>query len=139
MKKVMILCAAVLFSQVAVAETYQEAFNKARAMYGKGHEFQWQGKTYKTLHEEEVEAAVEATQANAQALLDKAIAANKKVAAVGFEWKLTGGLLKKSAQAIEAGDYRKALDLAAQAKYHARIGLAQYEYAEANWYKAVPQ
>ncbi|MBN3564775.1 hypothetical protein [Aliamphritea spongicola] len=139
MKKVMILCAAVLFSQAVAAETYQEAFNKARAMYGKGHEFQWQGKTYKTLHEEEIEADVDATEANAKALLDKAIAANKKVADVGFEWKLTGGLLKKSAQAIEAGDYRKALDLAAQAKYHARIGLAQYEYAEANWYKAVPQ
>lgn len=139
MKKVMALCAAVLFSQAVAAETYQEAFDKARAMYGKGHEFQWQGKTYQTLHEEEVEAGVEASEANARQLLDKAIAANKKVAAVGFEWKLTGGLLKKSEQAITDGDYRKALDLAAQAKYHARIGLAQYEYSEANWYKAVPQ
>jgi hypothetical protein len=61
------------------------------------------------------------------------------VAKVGFEWKLTKGILKDAEAAVASGDYRKALNLAAQAKYHARIGLQQHAYAEKNWHLSVPQ
>jgi hypothetical protein len=91
------------------------------------------------MHEEEAEAAVKATKANAEALLAKAKAKNAEVAKLGYEWKLTRGILTNAQTAIDKGEYRKALNLAAQAKYHARMGIQQYHYAQANWYLAVPQ
>jgi len=140
MKKMMVIAAALALTPVmASAETFQEAFESNRAMYGKNHNFQWNGKTYSTNHEEEVEAAVDATKANALDLIAKAKAKNKEVAELGFEWKLTGGILKDAEKAVEAGDFRKALDLAAQAKYHARIGIQQHAYAEKHWHLSVPQ
>lgn len=140
MKKALIAIAALtLVPTFASAESFDEAFLKARAMYGKGHTFEWQGKQYAALHEEEVEADVAATAENAQMLIDKAKAKNKEVAALGFEWKLTGDIIKEAEQALADGEYRKALDLAAQAKYHARIGIQQHHYAQSNWHLSVPQ
>ncbi len=141
MKKTLIAAAAALtlLPGFAAAESFDEAFLKNRAMYGKGHVFEWQGNQYVTLHEEEVEADVAATADNAKMMIDKAKAKNKEVAELGFEWKLTGDILKSAEAALAEGDYRKALDLAAQAKYHARIGIQQHEYAQSNWHLSVPQ
>jgi hypothetical protein len=123
----------------AAAESFKDAFEMNRAMYGKNHTFTWQGKQYTTMHEEEAEAAVKATKANAEALLAKAKAKNAEVAKLGYEWKLTRGILTNAQTAIDKGEYRKALNLAAQAKYLARMGIQQYLCAQANWYLAVPQ
>lgn len=139
MKKVITIAALVLAPTFASAESFQEAFEMNRAMYGSGHVFEWNGNKYDTTHEEEVEASVKATKANALDLIGKAKAKNKEVAALGFEWKLTGGIIKKAEKASEAGDFRKALDLAAQAKYHARIGIQQHAYAQIHWQLSVPQ
>lgn len=140
MKKVLAVAAVLAMAPLSVsAESFQDAFESNRAMHGKNHTFEWNGKTYSTNHEEEVEAAVPATKENAMDLIAKAKAKNKEVAALGFEWKLTGGILKNAEKAAAEGDYRKALDLAAQAKYHARMGISQYEYAQKNWHLSVPQ
>ncbi len=139
MKKLITMIAVVLLSNVAIAETFDEAFEMNRAMYGKGHTFNWEGKAYSTNHQEEVEASVEATKENADALIAKAKAKNEEAAKVGFEWKLTQEIIKDAEAAAVDGDYRKALDLAAQAKYHARLGLQQQIDAEKNWHLSVPQ
>lgn len=139
MKKLIAMMAVVLLPAVAMAETFDEAFEMNRAMYGKGHAFSWEGKEYSTNHQEEIEASVEATKENADALIAKAKAKNEEVANVGFEWKLTKGILKDAESAAAEGDYRKALDLAAQAKYHSRMGLQQHAYAENNWQLSIPQ
>ncbi|WP_370278305.1 hypothetical protein [Pontibacterium sp.] len=86
-----------------------------------------------------MEAAVAATNENALDLIAKAKAKNKEVAELGFEWRLTGGILTDAEKAVEAGDFRKALDLAAQAKYHARMGIQQHADAQKSWHLSVPQ
>lgn len=140
MKKVMTIAATlVLAPGFVAAESFQDVFEMNRAMYGKNHTFEWNGKLFSTNHEEEVEAAVAATKENALDLIAKAKAKNKEVAELGFEWKLTGGILKAAEKAVEAGEYRKALNLAAQAKYHARMGIQQHAYTEKSWYLSVPQ
>jgi hypothetical protein len=139
MKKIIATAAVILLPTMAVAETFDEAFEMNRAMYGKNHSFTWEGKQYKTLHEEEVEASVEATQANAEALIAKAKAKNEEVAKVGFEWKLTQDIIKSAEAALAEGSFQKAMDLAAQAKYHARMGLRQHDEAEKSWYLSQPQ
>lgn len=139
MRKLLALTAVVLLPTTALAESFDQAFNMNRAMYGKNHTFTWNGKSYSTNHQEEVEASVEATQANAAALVEKAKAKNAEAGAVGFEWKLTKGLIKEAEAALADGEYQKAMNLAAQAKYHARIGIQQHEYAESNWHLSIPQ
>ncbi len=140
MKKVIAITAALALAPTfAAAESFQEAFEMNRAMHGKNHVFEWNGNKYNTNHEEEVEAAVKATKANALDLIAKAKAKNKEAAEVGFEWKLTGGIIKDAEKAVEAGEYRKALDLAAQAKYHSRMGIQQHAYAQKHWHLSVPQ
>ncbi|WP_372741294.1 hypothetical protein [Neptunomonas sp.] len=139
MKKLITMMAIVLLPNVAMAETYDEAFEMNRAMYGKGHTFSWEGKEYSTNHPEEVEASVEATKENADALIAKAQLENEAAAKVGFEWKLTKGIIKDAEAASAEGDYSKALNLAAQAKYHARLGVLQQIDAEQNWHLSVPQ
>ncbi|WP_245601029.1 hypothetical protein [Marinobacterium jannaschii] len=124
---------------VAAPDSYQDAFELNRAMYGKGHTFVWQGKEYSTDHPEEIEAAVEANAANAAALIASAKAKNAEVAKLNFEWKLTRDIIKKAEAAAAKGEFRKALNLAAQAKYHARMGIEQYHYAQANWHLSVPE
>lgn len=140
MKRMITLAAGVmLVSSLASAESFQSAFESNRAMYGKNHVFEWNGSRYSTQHEEEVEAAVKATRANALDLIAKAKAKNDMAAELGFEWKLTRDIIADAEQAVEAGEYRKALDLAAQAKYHARMGIAQHAHAEKHWHLSVPQ
>ncbi len=139
MKKILATAAVILLPTMAVAETFDEAFEMNRAMYGKNHSFAWEGKQYNTLHEEEVEASVEPTQANAEALIAKAKAKNEEAAKVGFEWKLTQDIIKSAEAAAAEGNFQKAMDLAAQAKYHARMGLRQHDDAEKNWHLSQPQ
>ena len=139
MKKGILIAALAIASTFAAAESFQEAFEMNRAMYGPDHVFTWNGNQYHTNHEEELEARVKATKTNAEGLLAKAVAKNKEVGELGFEWKLTGDILKNAQKAIDNGEYQKALDLAAQAKYHARIGIQQYHYSEKNWHLSVPQ
>lgn len=140
MNKGLIIAAALALAPTfASAASFQEAFESNRAMYGNDHVFEWKGGKYHTNHEEELEARVKATKSNAADLLAKAKTKNKEVADLGFEWKLTGDILKNAQKAIDEGDYQKALNLAAQAKYHARIGVQQYHYSQKNWHLSVPQ
>ena len=140
MKKIITIAAVLALAPTfASADSFQEAFESNRAMYGKNHTFEWNGKNFSTNHEEEVEASVAATKENALDLIAKAKAKNKEAAKLGFEWKLTGGILKDAQKAADAGEYRKALDLAAQAKYHSRMGIQQHAYAQSNWHLSVPQ
>jgi hypothetical protein len=140
MNKGLIIAAALATAPTLVtADSFQEAFESNRAMYGNDHVFEWNGGKYHTNHEEELEARVKASKANATALLAKAKSKNKEVAELGYEWKLTGEILTNAQKAIDEGDYQKALNLAAQAKYHARIGIEQYHYAQANWHLSVPE
>jgi hypothetical protein len=140
MNKGLIIAAALALAPTfASAASFQEAFESNRAMYGNDHVFDWKGGKYHTNHEEELEARVKATKSNAADLLAKAKTKNKEVADLGFEWKLTGDILKNAQKAIDEGDYQKALNLAAQAKYHARIGVQQYHYSQKNWHLSVPQ
>ncbi len=108
-------------------------------MYGKGHSFTWDGQTYITDHPEEVAAAAEANAANATKLLASAKAKYAEVMAVDFGWTLTKNLLKSSNKALEAGDFRKSMNISAQAEYHSRMGIAQYHQSQTEWIMAVPE
>ena len=67
------------------------------------------------------------TQADAQAAIAAAKAAKKKAAAVGYEWRDTGKIIKKAEKALKAGDYAKAVKLAKKAERQSKNALAQYE------------
>lgn len=140
MKKTISLVAALMMvSGVVAAHPFNEAFNEQRAMYGKGHSFMWNGQTYITDHPEEIAAAVEANAANATALLAAAKDQYTQVLAVDFGWTLTKNLLKSAGKALETGEFRKSMDLSAQAQYHSRMGIAQYHQSQAEWIMAVPE
>ena len=140
MNKGLIIATALAMAPTLVtAASFQDAFESNRAMHGNDYVFEWNGGKYHTNHEEELEARVKANKANASALLAKAKSKNKEVAELGYEWKLTGEILTNAQKAIDEGDYQKALNLAAQAKYHARIGIQQYHYAQKNWHLSVPE
>jgi hypothetical protein len=140
MKKTISLVAALMMvSGVVAAHPFNEAFNEQRAMYGKGHSFMWNGQTYITDHPEEIAAAVEANVANATALLAAAKDQYTQVLAVDFGWTLTKNLLKSAGKALETGEFRKSMDLSAQAQYHSRMGIAQYHQSQAEWIMAVPE
>ena len=140
MKKTISLVAALMMvSGVVAAHPFNEAFNEQRAMYGKGHSFMWNGQTYITDHPEEIAAAVEANVANAPALLAAAKDQYTQVLAVDFGWTLTKKLLKSAGKALETGEFRKSMDLSAQAQYHSRMGIAQYHQSQAEWIMAVPE
>ncbi|WP_370278304.1 hypothetical protein [Pontibacterium sp.] len=52
MKKVITIAAALMLAPgFATAESFQDAFEMNRAMYGKNHTFKWNGKQYSTNHE----------------------------------------------------------------------------------------
>lgn len=140
MKKTISLVAALMMvSGVVAAHPFNEAFNEQRAMYGKGHSFMWNGQTYITDHPEEIAAAVVANAANATALLAAAKDQYTQVLAVDFGWTLTKNLLKSAGKALETGEFRKSMDLSAQAQYHSRMGIAQYHQSQAEWIMAVPE
>ncbi|MFT5069424.1 MAG: hypothetical protein ACI9S7_001439 [Candidatus Paceibacteria bacterium] len=140
MKKTISLVAVLMMVSGGVAaQSFDDAFNSQRAMYGKGHSFTWDGQTYITDHPEEVAAAVEANADNAAKLLAAAKEQHAQVVALDFGWTLTKGLLKASAKSLADGDFRKSMDTSAQAQYHARMGIAQYHQSQAEWIMAVPQ
>jgi hypothetical protein len=140
MKKTISLVAAfIMVSGGVAAHPFNEAFNEQRAMYGKGHSFTWNGQTYLTDHPEEVAAAAEANATNATALLAAAKDQYAQVLAVDFGWTLTKGLLKSAGKALEAGKFQDSMNLSAQAQYHSRMGLVQYEQSQTEWIMAVPQ
>ena len=126
-------------SGYVAAQSFDDAFNAQRAMYGKGHSFTFEGQSYTTDHPEEVAASVEANAENAAQLLAAAKDQHAQVVALDFDWTLTSKLLKSAAKAIAAGDYRKGMDLSAQAQYHARMGMKQYHQSQAEWVMAVPE
>jgi hypothetical protein len=128
-----------LGSSIVAAQSFDDVFNAQRAMYGKGHTFTFAGKRYTTDHPEELEAAAEATAENAKALITSAKALHAQARALGFGWTLTKGIIKSANQAFKAGDFHKAMHLAAQAKYHGRMGIVQYHRSQKEWIKAVPQ
>lgn len=120
------------------AETFEQVFNQQRALYGKGHEFTFEGKTHKTFHPEEVEAMAEPNKANAEALIKGASELRAESAAVGYEWRDVGKYIEQAEAALSKGQFQQAMDLAARAKYQARMSIAQYRDAEAGWYRAAP-
>ncbi len=141
MKKVTMILAAALALPVGSvqAQSFEQAFNQQRALYGKGHTFTYENKTYKTDHPEEVEAMAEPNRTNAEALIASAEAMRVKSAELGYEWRDPVRYLKEAQEALGQGQYRQAMNLAARAKYQARISIAQYEDAEANWQRAAPE
>lgn len=141
MKQATMMLAAVLALPVGVvqAQSLEQVFNQQRALYGKGHEFTFEGKTYQTYHPEELEAMAEANSVNAQALIDSAEALRLKSAELGYEWRDPSLYLQQARALLVEGKCQQAMDLAARAKYQARVSIAQYEDAEANWQRAVPE
>ena len=140
MKKTISLVAALMMISGSVAaQSFDDAFNAQRAMHGKGHSFTFEGQAYTTDHPEEVAAAVEASAANATKLLASATAKYAEVLAVDFGWTLTKKLLKSAKKALQAGEFRKSMNISAQAEYHSRMGIVQYHQSQAEWIMAVPE
>ena len=70
-------------------------------------------------------AAASDQQAASKAIFD-AVAANNKVAKMGFEWRDTyKHLLGPAKKAYHKGDYAEAIKLANTAKAHAELGMQQ--------------
>ena len=140
MKKIATIAAvaALTASSLTMAQSFQEAFDMNRAMYGAGATFEWNGKNYNTNYIEEELASKPATQANAQALVDAATAKLEEVRETGFAWRDNSKYLKQAQEALAAGEFQKAMDLAARSHLQSRIGLEQAETAKNEWILAVP-
>lgn len=140
MKKIATIAAvaALTVSSLTMAQSFQEAFDMNRAMYGAGATFEWNGKSYNTNYIEEELASKPANQANAQALFDAAKAKLAEVREAGFAWRDNVKYLKQAKEALEAGEYQKSMDLAARSHLQSRIGLEQAETAKNEWILAVP-
>ncbi|MCP4789044.1 MAG: hypothetical protein GY881_02275 [Gammaproteobacteria bacterium] len=134
-----LVAALVLSSSTVAAQSFEDVFNAQRALHGNGHAFTFEGEQYTTDHPEELEAAAPANATNAKALIASAKAMHAEVKAVGYDWTLTKGILKNASKALKAGDFQKAMNLAAQAKYHARMGVAQYHNSKQSWLNMVPE
>ncbi len=140
MKKNILLIALFMFnSSLAFSQTYDEMFNLQRALHGKGHVFTYEGKQYTTDHPEEIEAQAVPTEANAKALLASAKDMRSQASKLSYDWTLTTGLIKKASSALKKGEFQKSMDLSAQAKYHARMSIAQYHSAKEEWINMVPK
>ena len=140
MKKIITIAAvaALTASSLASAESFQSAWEKARALQGANGTFEWNGKTFNTMTVEESLASKPANAENAQALFDAAKAKYKESQEVGFAWRDTKKYLKEAKAAIAAGEFQKAMDFAARAHYQARQGVEQAAYADKHWIDAVP-
>jgi len=140
MKKIITIAAvaALTASSIASAQSFEEAYNTARAQQGANGTFEWNGKKYNTLREEEVMAAKPATQANADALIAAAKAKHKEAREAGFAWRDTTKRIKEAMALAKEGKFQEAMDLAARAHYQARMGLVQRDYSEKHWIDAVP-
>ncbi len=67
------------------------------------------------------------SQADAQSAIQAAEQATDRAASVGFEWRDTRKkLLDKAAEALKAGEYDKAVELANQAKFQSEMAYQQY-------------
>ncbi|MDB4002832.1 hypothetical protein OAD42_01100 [Oceanospirillaceae bacterium] len=137
-KTISLVAALMMVSGSVAAQTFDEAFNAQRGMNGKGHSFTFEGKSYTTDHPEEVAAAAPANAANAKQLLADAKAQYAKALEVDFGWTLTKGLLSSANKALDAGEFRKSMELSARAQYHSRMGVAQYHQSQQEWLMAVP-
>ncbi|HSG03853.1 MAG TPA: hypothetical protein VLA39_09020 [Marinobacterium sp.] len=140
MKKIAMIAAvaALSASSLTMAQSFQEAFDMNRAMYGAGATFEWNGATYNTNYIEEELASKPANQANAEALIAAAEAKYKEVQETGFAWRDNSKYLKEAQEALAAGEFQKAMDLAARSHLQSRRGVEQAAYAEQNWILAVP-
>jgi len=66
------------------------------------------------------------SQKDASNAIYEAVAANNKVAKMGYEWRDTyKKLLGPAKKAYKKGDYAKAVKLANTAKAHAKLGMVQ--------------
>ncbi|MBA4501189.1 hypothetical protein [Marinobacterium marinum] len=141
MKMIALTLAASLMVPVAFAQedTFEQVFNQQRALYGKGHAFTYAGQPYTTDHPEEIEAMAEPTRANAEALITSAEAMRQESESLGYEWRDPARFLKQARTALSENEYQRAMDLAARAKYQARMSIAQYESVNASWQQAVPE
>lgn len=72
------------------------------------------------------QAAQSAKAAEFERIYQEAVAARKKAASVGFEWRDIGKFLKKAKAAAKKGDYDKAIKLARKAKAQGELGYQQY-------------
>lgn len=140
MKKIIMIAAAAAMSlsSLTLAQSFQKTFDMNRAMYGAGHTFEWDGKTFNTNHLEEELAAKPANKANAEMLLDAARSKYKESQEVGFAWRDTSVYIKEAESALAAGEFQKSMDFSARAHLQARRGVEQFEYAEKHWIDAVP-
>ena len=68
---------------------------------------------------------------------EAADAARKKAASMGYEWRDTGKMLKKSKEAADKGDYATANKLAMKAEMQGKMAQAQAKEQEQAWMDAV--
>jgi hypothetical protein len=140
MNKYRVLAVCFIFMAVnATATSFEDTFNANRALYGKGYHFTFEGNSYITDHLEEIEAAAGANLDNAKALLISANNMHKKAKSLGYGWTLTSSIIKSAKKALNAGQYQRSMNLSAQAKYHARMGIAQYHASASDWIMFVPE
>ena len=72
-------------------------------------------------------------------LIDKAEAARKEAAAIGYEWRETGTLIKKAQAALESGQEEDARKLAQEALNEGEQALKQGQYMKKNWQSLIPK
>jgi len=66
------------------------------------------------------------TEGNATRAIASAQAAQRDAAAAGYEWRDTGALIAAARAAAGAGEYARAMELAARAERQGRAATAQY-------------
>lgn len=71
------------------------------------------------------ESGKQAIDTSVQKAIDDAVAANKKAASVGYEWRDAGKFIKEATKAAEEGDKEKALSLANKAKSEGELAYQQ--------------
>lgn len=140
MKKITMIAAvaALSASSLTMAQSFEDAFHANRALLGAGATFEWNGKNYNTSYMEEELASKPANKDNAEALIAAAEAKYKEVQEAGFAWRDNIVYLTDAKAALEAGEYQKAMDLAARSHLQSRKGLDQAAYGETHWINAVP-
>jgi hypothetical protein len=68
-----------------------------------------------------------ADKAGAEKAIAAAVAAQKKAASAGGEWRDTGAMIKQAQEAVAAKEYDQAMTLADQARDQGEIGYQQAE------------
>ncbi len=75
--------------------------------------------------------------ADADAAIAAAEAARKSAAEAKYEWNTTAPLIEEAKAAAAAGDFDKAVDLAAKAKFQGDAAVAQAKHENEAWKGAV--